>query len=206
MRLTSQHDSARMGLRDRLARRVNQRRAAQTQRRAAHIDDQRWAIIEPTIGLLEERVVNTPAYVFVPDDPAKAHPSPPGRAYGAFLFLTTKSVVVAMVDAPFSEDKPGVMPIAIAEIEELSIADNGALVMLGPGEESRRAGTNLSLYPSPFSQRWIAELRTRWEGSTGKEIRGNRGLTSWFGSDQFPVGLWEQVGRLRRLSRPLRDR
>jgi len=182
----NQHHAKCMGLRDRLARRSIQRRAAQ-------IEERRWSMVEPTIGLLEERVVETPAFVFVPDeDQQRDTPNPRGRAISAFVFLTTKTLIVATVDPPFSEERPGVMPTPIADIQKLMVADNGALIVLALGEQSPSAWTILSLYPDPFSQWLIAELGSRWEESTGKAPEGDRGVSAWFESDRFPVGLWEK--------------
>jgi hypothetical protein len=185
-RRATNHDPARMGLRDRLARQALQRRAAQT-------EEQRWAMVEPTIGLLEERVVQTPAFILVPDEDQQVNtPNPRGRAIHAFVFLTTKTLIVAAVDPPFSEERPGVMPTPIADIQRLIVADNGALTMLAPGEESPSTWTILDLYPNAFSQQLLAELGSRWEESTGKATEGKRGIAAWFESDGLPVGLWDK--------------
>jgi len=143
-------------------------------------------MVEPPF---QERVVAARARVVAPGELTQVDANPPRRATVASVFLTTKTFVVA-VDPPFSAAQAGVMRTRIAEIQRLMIAPNGTLMVVGHGEGNESARTILSLYPDPTSQQLIAELRLRWEASTGQEIEGRRGLTSWFADDRFPIGLW----------------
>src|SRR5262245_41551972 len=163
MLLQYHHYARWMGLKDRLRRHSIQGRAVQ-------IDDCWWAMIEPPF---EERVVDTRAFVLALDKLAEADANPRQRTTGASVFLTTKTLVVA-VDPPFPAAQAGLMRTKIADIQRLVIAPNGALIVLGPGDEDEGTGTVLSLYPNPISQQLIAELRSRWKECTGQEIEGNR--------------------------------
>jgi len=156
-------------------------RGRRTKRQAAKIERQRWALVEREIGPSERRLITTPAFVWVP----------PHGFVGTHVYLTTEKLITACVEPPFgTERQPGVIVFRTPTIGRLVVADDGTFVVLAPGRESPTVQTVLNLYPDPFSQALLAELRTRWENATGRKVEGNWSI--WFDKDPLPAGNWEK--------------
>jgi hypothetical protein len=98
------------------------------------------------IGPSDTRLIETPAFVWVPPD----------VFVGTHVYLTTEKLITACAEPPSgTEQRPGVIAYPIPTIQRLVGADDGTFVILAPGQESPTVQTVLNLYPNASLRRCL---------------------------------------------------
>jgi hypothetical protein len=139
-------------------------------RTSQNIEVGRWGLVDRLISSDETRIVTTPTYMMI---------SPRS---GGHAFLTNRQLLFAITEPPYgSESRPLDYGTAIDDITRLVITVEGWLLILYPDRFGNEGSAVLDLYPSPFSQELVSQLRDLWVEKTGRAPEGD--WAPWIGPE-----------------------